>query len=116
MAANKSKSDDLDADKFGSPDTGGEDSNDQTINPEPGDDYIGRITDANLAAGSHGLLEVDGKTLWLNGSTAQDLVAGLLKGNAVRLVVDDEEQSFTNDDGDEVTYHNKELQFMDGDN
>lgn len=106
----------LDPDDFGSPDSAEEDATDDKVDPDPGEDAMGHITGANFAAGgedSFGFIEIDGKRCWLNGSTAGDLVAGLLLGKPVRLVVDDEEQSFTPPGEDEeISYYEKELQFV----
>lgn len=115
MSADKNESADaLDPSDFSAPADDGDEENSTDLSVEPGETAVGRITDANLLAGSHGYIEVDGKTWWLNGSQQADLINGLLVGTPVCIEVDSEEQSFTPDDADEpVTFHEKTLKFLD---
>ncbi|MFY4815489.1 hypothetical protein ACOJIV_22740 [Haloarcula sp. AONF1] len=101
-----------DENEFGSAVEPGSD-DDGRIDLEPGEEYIGEITDADFGVGSHGLIEVDGKTVWLNGRMRSQLLEALVVGEPVLHEKESEEQSFTDDDGEKVTYHNRNLRFVD---
>ena len=100
------------ADKFAEPaDPGSGDSDDSVIDLDPGEDYVGEITGVDFSAGSHGVLEVDGKTVWLNGRMLGQLLSQI-EGVPVMYEKKNDEQSFTDDDGEKVTYNPRNLRFM----
>lgn len=82
------------------------------INLDPGENVVGTITDANLVAGDHGLIEIDGRTLWLNATMRTQLESALIEGQPVAHVKSEDTDSFEDEDGEEVEYHPRELQFM----
>ena len=102
----------VDLDEFESADVSDEQSG--NINLDPGEHIMGEITAYKPWAGDYGLLEIDGRTLWLNKAMQDQLIAGLVVGSHVAHVKDDEEQSFTNNDDEEVTYYERELRFPKG--
>ena len=93
-------------------DPGSNADDDGRIDLDPGEEYIGEITDVDFEPGSHGLIEVDGKTLWLNARMLGQLVDKLLIGEPVLHEKDAEEKSFQDDDGETVTYNERNLRFV----
>ncbi len=108
-----SKANDADPDfeSFATPDVDESDSNSDYINLDPGESVSGHITDVNLGAGDHGLIEIDGQTLWLNYTMRRQLEAALIQGEPVLHIKLEDEESFENDDGEEQTYNPRELRF-----
>ena len=101
----------FDIDSFESVDTDDLDEANGRINLDPGEHLVGTITDANLAAGDHGLIEIDGRTLWLNATMRSQLESALISGQPVAHVKSEEKDSFE-DDGEEVEFYPRELRFM----
>jgi hypothetical protein len=83
----------------------------QYIDLDPGEDFSGEITDVDLTRGYNGSVWIDGKELSLNATMRKQLLQSLVVGEDVLHEKDDEEQSFTNDDGEEVTFFEKSLRF-----
>ena len=110
MSADNDSSE-FDIDSFESVDTEEMDGGNGRINLDPGEHVVGTITDANLAAGDHGLIEIDGRTLWLNATMRSQLEAALIMEQPVAHLKSEETESF-DDDGEEVTYNPRELRFM----
>lgn len=102
----------VDPSEFGAAAEPGSD-DDGTVRLDPGEEFVGTITDADLSKGSHGLLEVDGKTVWLNARMLGQLLDSLVIGEPVLHEKEKEEQSFVDDDGETVTYNNRNLRFVD---
>lgn len=101
----------FDIDSFESVDEEELDNDGGRINLDSGEHLIGSITAANLAAGDHGLIEIDGRTLWLNATMRSQLESALIVGKPVAHAKSDEEESFE-DDGEEVTFYPRELRFL----
>lgn len=112
MAKAENSDDELDVDSFDAPDVSESESNSQYINLEPGESVTGRITDVNLGAGDHGLIEIDGQTLWLNYTMRQQLETALIQGEPVAHVKLEDEESFEDENGEEQTYNPRELRFQ----
>ncbi|MFH5798564.1 hypothetical protein [Haladaptatus sp. CMAA 1911] len=114
--AEKETEDGFDVEDFESVDAEAIDQNDNTINLDPGNALTGRITGANLSAGHNGVIEIDGQELWLNATMRKQLEAALLVGAPVAHLKSSDEESFTDEDGEEQTYYPRELRFKKGDN
>jgi hypothetical protein len=84
-----------------------------SIDLEPGEHYIGEVTDFAPGAGSHGLLKIDGREVWLNATLKNQLVAALVENQTVAYVKSDDEETFTDDEGEERSYHPREFRFKD---
>jgi len=82
------------------------------IDLEPGDEVSGYITGFNPEAGRNGVVEIDGCPMYLTAGMRQRLIAELVEGSIMGVRVSEEEESFTNDDGEEVTYNPKEARFQ----
>lgn len=113
--AEENQDDDLDLEEFATPDVSDDDGQNGSINLDPGESIVGRITGVNFAAGDNGLIEIDGQTLWLNAGMRRQLEQALVVGKPVAHVKLEEEESFEDDDGEEITYNPRELRFMEGD-
>ena len=95
---------------FGAP-ASPDDSGTGTIKLDPGEHVTGEITAVDLDAGDGaGLVEIDGRTYWLNWTMRAQLLDGLV-GNEIAVVKDpeDEAQTFVNDEGDEQEYWERNL-------
>ncbi|WP_135827906.1 hypothetical protein [Halorussus halobius] len=103
----------FDLDSFASPDVDESESDSDYINLDAGESVTGEITDVNLTAGDNGLIEIDGKTLWLNATMRRQLESGLIAGEPVAHVKLNEERSFEDENGEEQTYNPRELRFKD---
>jgi len=84
------------------------------IDLDAGDEIIGRITGFNPESGRNGVLEIDGRPMWLNREMRTQLIAALVEGAGVAVRCAEDTDSFTDDDGEEVTYHPKEARFKRG--
>jgi hypothetical protein len=82
------------------------------IDLEPGDEVTGRITGFTPEAGRNGVVEIDGRPMYLTAGMRRDLVTQLVEGSVMAVRVSEEEESFTDDDGEEVTYNPKEARFQ----
>jgi hypothetical protein len=91
-------------------DPGAGDASNGRIELEPGESVSGRITEINLDAGRNGLIELDGQTLWLNNRMRRQLLAQL-EGRVTLAEKEDQERSFEDDNGETVTYHQRNLRF-----
>lgn len=114
MAAQNDESTGADLSEFAAPDDSNDGSDDQSISLDPGESFVGRITDVSLDAGDDGdagAIEVDGKTVWLNWTLRRQLVTALLEGKEIAYVKLDEEESFEDGDGETVTYNPREFRF-----
>jgi hypothetical protein len=101
-----------DLDSFEEPEVGDNDSS--GIDLEPGDHYVGHITGYKPWVGDYGLLLIDGEAVYLNQTLRDQLVSGLVVGQPIMYRKSDEEESFTDGDGEEVTYNPRSFQFQDG--
>ncbi|KAA9404543.1 hypothetical protein EGO51_19285 [Haloarcula hispanica] len=87
------------------------------ISLEPGEEYGGQITDFEYDErnGSH-VVEINGRPFSLNNTQLTDLLSSLVFGAKIGLRCSEKEESFTGDDGEEVTYNPTELRAVsDGD-
>ena len=82
------------------------------IDLEAGDEVAGHITGFTPEAGRNGVVEIDGRPMYLTSSMRQKLIAKLVEGRIMGVRVSEEEESFTNDEGEEVTYNPKEARFQ----
>jgi len=82
------------------------------IDLEAGDEVSGRITGFNPFAGRNGVVEIDGRPMYITSSIRQKLIEELVEGSIMGVRVSEDEESFTNDDGEEVTYNPKEARFQ----
>jgi len=82
------------------------------IDLEPGDEVGGRITGFNPEAGRNGVVEIDGRPMYLTAGMRRNLIGQLVEGSIMAVRVSEDEESFTNDDGEEVTYNPKEARFQ----
>jgi hypothetical protein len=115
MSKSDKADDDFELESFATPDVDESDANGGSINLGPGESVTGRITSVNFLAGDNGLIEIDGRTLWLNATMRRQLEQALVVGEPVAHVKLDEEESFEDENGEEQTYNPRELRFM-GDN
>lgn len=84
---------------------------DQWLDLEPGDSIVGEITGFRPTAGRNGIVEIDGKAHRLNATMRRQICEALVVGERMGLSKSDEESSFENDDGETVTYHEREARF-----
>lgn len=112
----KADENEFDLESFDSPDVDESESDSNRIDLDPGESITGQITDVNLGAGDHGLIEIDGQTLWLNYTMRRQLESALIQGQPIAHVKLEDEESFENDDGEEQTYNPRELRFKTNDN
>lgn len=49
--------------------------------------------------------------MYMNRTLQRQLIAALVEGNQMFVRVDEDSQTFTNDDGEETEYHPKEARF-----
>jgi len=82
------------------------------IDLEAGDEVSGRITAFNPNAGRNGVVEIDGRPIYITAGIRQKLIGELVEGSIMGVRVSEDEESFTNDDGEEVTYNPKETRFQ----
>ncbi|OIB58179.1 hypothetical protein [Natrialba sp. SSL1] len=80
---------------------------------DPGEEYIGTITDYRPWAGDNGLVEIDGEPVWLNRTLQKQLIAALVQNSPVMYCKSDEEESFEDEDGEETAYHPRSFRFPD---
>lgn len=85
--------------------------NGEWINLEPGQEVGGTITDYNPDGDDHGVIEIDGRPFSLNWTLKQKLLKSLVEGAQVVVRKSEDEESFTDDDGEEVTYNPKDARF-----
>jgi len=88
-----------------------EEDGDQWLDLEPGDSVVGEITGFRPTAGRNGIIEIDGKAHRLNATMRQQICEALVVGERMGLSKSEEESSFENDDGETVTYHEREVGF-----
>lgn len=99
---------------FPEPNTSSDDDGSNWIDLEAGDEVVGRITGFNPENGRNGVLEIDGRPMYLNREMRNQLLSTLVEGAAVAIRCSEDTESFTDDDGEEVTYHPKEARFKRG--
>ncbi len=87
-----------------------DDSNGDWIDLGPGDEVTGTITGFNTDAGHNGVIEIDGRPMYLNSTMLRQLAAALVEGCKIAVRCDKEKETFTQD-GEEVSYHPKEARF-----
>ena len=109
-----SKNQPADLDGFDEPSVSQDDTSSGSIDLDPGEHLIGTITAYKPWAGSNGLVEIDGQVLWLNRTMHQQLISSLVEGQTVAHVKSDEQESFTDSDGEEQTYYPRSLRFQAG--
>ncbi|QGA81100.1 hypothetical protein [Halomicrobium sp. LC1Hm] len=80
------------------------------IDLDPGQEVIGTITGLNLDAGYNGVVELDGRPMYLNNNLKNQIIAALVVGNTMGVRKSEDVEKFTNDDG-EQEYHPKEARF-----
>jgi len=96
---------------FPEPDASNDDDGSNWIDLEAGDEIVGRITGFNPESGRNGVIEIDGRPMWLNQEMRNQLIARLVEGASVAVRCSEDTDSFTDDDGEKVTYHPKEARF-----
>mgnify|MGYP000678184146 CR=1 FL=1 len=96
---------------FPEPETSNDSDGSDWIDLQPGDTVTGRITSFNPNAGRNGVVEIDGRPTYITASIRRQLIAELVEGSQMALRVSEEEESFEDDDGEEVTYNPKEARF-----
>lgn len=112
MAAKDDESTGADLSEFAAPDDSNGSSQDSTINLDPGESFVGRITDVDLGTEQGaGTVELDGKRVYLNWTLRNQLLRALLEGAEVAYVKLDKEESFVDDDGEKQTYNPREFRF-----
>ena len=89
--------------------------NDGWIDLDAGDVVTGRITGFRPEASYNGVVEIDGRPMRLNRTLKNQIIAALVEGEEIAIKCLEEERSFTNDDGEEQTYHPKQARFRSGD-
>jgi hypothetical protein len=82
------------------------------IDLDAGERLTGRITEYDPSVGDHGLIEIDGRTLWLNASMKEDLIESLVEGEPVLHEKGEEEKTFEDDSGQTRTYFDRFLRFQ----
>lgn len=110
MATNENPS----FDDFDPVESTSEDSGSDWINLDAGEETVGPITALNLDAGDPtdaGVVEIDGRPMDLNWTIRRDLIESLVVGRLMAVRKLEEEESFTNDDGEEIVYNPKEARF-----
>ena len=85
---------------------------DEWIDLEAGDVITGEITAYHPFRSYNGVVEIDGRPLQLNKSMARAICNALVQGGSIGIRVGTEEQKFTNEDGEEITYFDKEIRAM----
>lgn len=106
MAANDDSP--VDPDSFVEPSV---DSSTADLDLEPGDHYIGTITDYRPWAGDYGLVEIDGEPVWLNRTLQGQLISALVTGNPIMYRKSEDEESFEDEEGEEQTYNPRSFAF-----
>ncbi|MFD1586177.1 hypothetical protein ACFR9U_04225 [Halorientalis brevis] len=86
--------------------------NSEGIDLEPGDHYIGQITGFKPWVGDYGLLLIDGEPVYLNQTLRDQLVSGCVVGSQIMYAKSEDEESFTDGDGEEVTYNPRSFRFQ----
>jgi hypothetical protein len=81
------------------------------IDPDPGSEVGGTITGFNPLNGRNGVVEIDGRPMYITASIRRELIAALVEGCQIVVRVEDTQSSFENDDGETVTYYEKEAAF-----
>lgn len=81
------------------------------IDLEPGQEVTGRITGLNLDAGYNGVIEIDGRPMYLNKQMRSQLVTALVEGAFMGVRKSTETDTFEQD-GEEQEYHPKEARFQ----
>lgn len=106
-----SQNDIPDFDSFQTVDPGEMDSGAGSIDLDPGENYVGEITDVDFSTGDHGILKIDGKELWLNATMRKQIEKALIEGEPVAYFKSEEVESFE-DDGEEIEFNPRELRFL----
>lgn len=88
------------------------DTRDDVLDLDAGEEYIGKITGYKPWVGDYGLLLIDGEELWLNKTMQGQLIAGLVEDRDVMYRKSEDTESFENEDGEEQTYNPRSLLFM----
>jgi len=81
------------------------------IDLEPGQEVTGRITGLNLEAGYNGVIEIDGRPMYLNKQMRRQLVTALVEGAHMGVRMSEETETFEQD-GEKQEYHPKEVRFQ----
>lgn len=81
------------------------------VDLEPGSEVSGTITDVDLDAGFHGEIDIDGRTFSLNRTLREQMLSSLVTGGVVIVRKSEDEQSFQDDEGETITYHEKKARF-----
>ena len=77
----------------------------------PGEQYVGQITGFNPDAGFNGVVELDGRPMYLNSTLKNQLLAALVEGETMAVRVSEDERTFEDDDGETQTFYPKEARF-----
>jgi hypothetical protein len=109
MAAEQTTSADVDSFEFSEP--SGTNQNSGTINLDPGETIAGNITAYKPWVGDYGLIEIDGRGLYLNQTMRDQLVEALVVGKQVAHRKDKETDSFKDSNGETVEYNPRNLGF-----
>ena len=91
-------------------DASSDDNGSDWIDLDAGEEFVGRITGYNPSAGYNGVIELDGRPMYLNATLKNQLIAALVEGRMMAVRVSEEEETF-DDDGEERSYHPKEARF-----
>ncbi|QZP39837.1 hypothetical protein [Halobaculum magnesiiphilum] len=93
-----------------------EDSGSGWINPDAGEEVVEEIKAYDPDAGDYGVVELgeNERPYSLNYSERQKMIAALINGSVMAIRVSETEESFKNDDGEEITYNPKEVRFGGG--
>lgn len=83
------------------------------IDLSPGEHYIGEITKIDLDEGYNGVVHIDGEKVKLNKRLRGHIVAAL-EGVPILYEKGNTEKSFTNSDGEEITYYDRSFRFPKG--
>lgn len=81
------------------------------LNVDGGEKVGGEVTGFRPRAGRNGVVEIDGKPMSLNATLRRQIIEARVVGSTIVIRAAEEESTFTNDDGEEVTYHEKEARF-----
>ena len=88
-----------------------DDSGTDWIDLDPGQEVVGTITGLNLNAGYNGVVELDGRPMYLNNELKNQIIAALVEGSMMGVRKSEDTETFENDDGEEQEYHPKEARF-----
>lgn len=83
-----------------------------SVEPSPGEHYLGTITAYKPWAGDNGLVEIDGEAVWLNRTLQKQLLSALVEGQPIMYCKSDEQESFEDENGEEQSYYPRSFRFQ----